>query len=178
MSLRACRLEKQAGEDRAAQRAWLLSCLCDTWEHFSTGFLSEWNQHLSSLPCGASAKPSAPAGADAAAKDDGGPSAASQALLFGAGASGGAAEAKAAYQKQYLREVFVASLGFAGCKMVRRIVGIAHVEDFKAIRDADARAACERRALRFGRALVVGAGGFADIREVARAAEEAARQAA
>lgn len=70
------------------------------------------------------------------------------------------------------------SLGFAGCKMMRRIVGIAHVEDFKAIKDDDARAACERRALRFGRRLLVGAAGFADIRDVARAAaEEAAREA-
>lgn len=76
----------------------------------------------------------------------------------------------------YPQDVFVDSLGFAGCKMVRRIVGIAHVEDFKAIRDDATRAACERRALRFGRALVVGAGGFADVREVARAAREEAER--
>ena len=31
------------------------------------------------------------------------------------------------------------TLGFAGCKMVRRIVGIAHVEDMDSIADADLR---------------------------------------
>lgn len=70
--------------------------------------------------------------------------------------------------------MFVDSLGFAGCKMVRRIVGIAHVEDFKAIKDPDTRAASERMALRFGRALVVGAGAFGSIRDVAKAAEDEA----
>lgn len=38
---------------------------------------------------------------------------------------------------------------------MRRLVGIAHVADMDTIADPDVRAACERRALRFGRALLV-----------------------
>lgn len=46
------------------------------------------------------------------------------------------------------------TLGFAGCKIIRRILGLAHVEDFEAIEDADTRAACERKALKFARTLL------------------------
>lgn len=35
--------------------------------------------------------------------------------------------------------------------MIRRLVGIAHVADMDRIEDPDTRAACEQRALRFGR---------------------------
>ena len=44
--------------------------------------------------------------------------------------------------------------------MIRRIVGIAHVEDLDSIPDADVRANCERKALRFGRELLVNAKSF------------------
>ena len=58
-------------------------------------------------------------------------------------------------QKQYLRELFWDSLGFAGMKMIRRIVGIAHVADLESIADAQIRSVCEKRALLLGRELVV-----------------------
>ena len=51
--------------------------------------------------------------------------------------------------------------------MVRRVVGIAHVEDLESIADGDVRAACERRALRAARELVVNPGGYPSIRDVA-----------
>ena len=54
---------------------------------------------------------------------------------------------KASAQGLFLQEILQDALGFAGAKMARRIVGLAHVEDFKSIADAEARAACERRAL-------------------------------
>ena len=60
-------------------------------------------------------------------------------------------------------------LGFAGCKMARRIVGVAHVADFETITDIDVRARCERRALRFGRRLLVEAASFTSIEAVTAA---------
>lgn len=64
----------------------------------------------------------------------------------------------------------------AGAFIIRRLVGIAHTADMDSIADADVRAACELRALRFGRHLLVeGAATYKDIRTLAAAAA-AARQ--
>jgi 5-methylthioribose kinase len=49
------------------------------------------------------------------------------------------------------------ALGFVGVKMIRRILGLAHVAELEAILDPDLRARCERKALRIGRLLVVNA---------------------
>ncbi|CAM6097974.1 unnamed protein product [Calypogeia fissa] len=51
-------------------------------------------------------------------------------------------------QKRYLTELFHDSLGFAGAKIIRRIVGIAHVEDLESIADVERRAAAERNCLK------------------------------
>lgn len=57
------------------------------------------------------------------------------------------------------------------------MVGIAHTADMDAIADADVRAACELRALRFGRHLLVeGARTYKDIKAL-MAAAAAGRQA-
>ena len=50
-------------------------------------------------------------------------------------------------QKGFMVSMFQDTVGFAGMKMLRRVVGIAHVEDLESIKDADVRADCERRAL-------------------------------
>jgi hypothetical protein len=63
-----------------------------------------------------------------------------------------------------------------GAFIIRRIVGIAHTVDMDNIADADTRGACELRALRFGRHLLVeGPATYKDIRSLA-AAVAAARQ--
>ena len=60
---------------------------------------------------------------------------------------------------------------FGGVVLLRRVVGIAAVADFKAIPDAAARSACELAALRLGRAMLVGgAAAFAGYEEVVKAA--------
>ena len=69
-----------------------------------------------------------------------------------------------------MRELFEDSLAFAGLKMIRRILGLAHVEDLESIADPETRALCERRALRLGRELVVNAKGFSDIADVTKGA--------
>ncbi len=47
----------------------------------------------------------------------------------------------------FLDSLFADMLGFGACKMIRRIVGFAHVIDFDWIRDAALRADCEASAL-------------------------------
>lgn len=58
-------------------------------------------------------------------------------------------------QAEYMATLWRDALGFAGLKMIRRVVGIAHVEDMDSITNADDRAKCEKKALIFGRTLVM-----------------------
>lgn len=60
-----------------------------------------------------------------------------------------------AAQLCYMDSIWRDTLGFTGMKMIRRVVGIAHVEDLDSIADPDQRAACEKRCLVFGKALVL-----------------------
>ena len=55
----------------------------------------------------------------------------------------------------YTAQIYKDTLGFTGLKMIRRIVGIAHVEDLESIQDPEARSVCEKRALLFARKLVL-----------------------
>lgn len=57
-------------------------------------------------------------------------------------------------QERYMREILEDTLGFAAAKMIRRIVGIAHVEDFESIQNPDVRAKGERRALNAAKKLM------------------------
>ena len=54
-----------------------------------------------------------------------------------------------------MHELWVDLLGFAGVEVHRRILGLAHNADFETIEDRDMRAACEARALKFGRHIAV-----------------------
>eukprot|EP00300_Choanocystis_sp_HF-7_P002849 c12164_g1_i1.p1 GENE.c12164_g1_i1~~c12164_g1_i1.p1 ORF type:complete len:435 (+),score=97.51 c12164_g1_i1:46-1305(+) len=62
--------------------------------------------------------------------------------------------------RQYVQRAFFSnlleeSLGFAGCEMIRRIFGVAHVEDFDRITDQNLRAECERKAVKIARLLIL-----------------------
>ena len=69
----------------------------------------------------------------------------------------------------FLARVQVDALGFAGAKMARRILGLAHVEDLESIEPPALRAACEGRALDLARALIV------ERRAIGTVAEASAR---
>lgn len=60
-------------------------------------------------------------------------------------------------RQQYMQRLFADAVGFAGCKMVRRVVGIAHVADLDTIEDRTVRARAERRALVTGSSLIMAA---------------------
>ena len=59
--------------------------------------------------------------------------------------------------------------------MIRRILGLAHVEDLESIADPARRAVCERNALRLARTLVVEGAKFSDISDVVETARAVAR---
>ncbi len=58
------------------------------------------------------------------------------------------------FQDEFIASVLRDTAGYAGCKMLRRIVGFAHVADLDSIEDLDERARAERIAIRIGRRLV------------------------
>lgn len=58
------------------------------------------------------------------------------------------------YQDHYLTALLRDAAGFAGCKMIRRIVGLSHVADIEGIQDDSIREAAQRKALAVGKNLV------------------------
>ncbi|MBV2130950.1 S-methyl-5-thioribose kinase [Arsukibacterium indicum] len=59
------------------------------------------------------------------------------------------------YQQRFLQQVFRDTAGYAGCELIRRIVGLAHVADMDSIDDAGKRAECQRNGLKLGRELIM-----------------------
>ncbi|MDQ8735719.1 S-methyl-5-thioribose kinase [Paenibacillus sp. LHD-38] len=59
-----------------------------------------------------------------------------------------------AYQDYYMDRLLQDAVGFAGCKMVRRIVGLSHVVDIDRIPDAAAKEKAQRLALAIGTTLI------------------------
>ena len=132
---------------RAAYQEWILAQAEKVWSRFDDRFLALWRAELSGDAYPKSLFPS---------DDD-----------------------QAAMEKErarFLRALFEDALGFAGAKMIRRILGLAHVEDLESIADPERRARCEAKALRLARELMVGGRGFfglADVADAARAIERA-----
>ncbi|GLX65689.1 S-methyl-5-thioribose kinase [Paenibacillus glycanilyticus] len=60
----------------------------------------------------------------------------------------------AGYQDLYMSRLLQDAIGYAGCKVVRRVVGLAHVADIDTIPDAAARERAERLALEIGTSLI------------------------
>jgi 5-methylthioribose kinase len=59
------------------------------------------------------------------------------------------------YEDDYMLRLLQDSLGYAGCKMMRRVIGLAHVPDLESIKDPKLRAKGERLALAIGQQLVL-----------------------
>ena len=76
------------------------------------------------------------------------------------------------YRNDFTKKLFRDSLGFAGCKMIRRILGLAHVQDLESIADPGIRAHAETLALTFARLLLLQTHSFANISDVTVAAQE------
>jgi 5-methylthioribose kinase len=73
-------------------------------------------------------------------------------------------------RQAFVRTLFEDSLAFAGCKMIRRVFGLAHVADLESIADPGRRAVCETRAVALARTMLVNSRDFSSIEDVAQAA--------
>lgn len=62
----------------------------------------------------------------------------------------GGDEAFAEFRRRYMRDIFRDVVGHAGCKMLRRMMGIVNVWDISVIKDLEKRAMAERPAIRIG----------------------------
>jgi 5-methylthioribose kinase len=59
------------------------------------------------------------------------------------------------YRENYMQRVLQDTIGFAGVKMIRRVIGLAHVADIQSIPDPELRAKAERIALNIGENLIL-----------------------
>lgn len=125
-------------DDRSAQQRWILTEIQTFWETFRARFLALWAAH---------------------GRGDAFPAAIFQ---------GGDADAAALRTARgaFVDSLFADMIGFGACKMIRRIVGFAHVADFDRIADADSRAGCEAGALALARLLLTHPRQFRAISDV------------
>ncbi|GAX82127.1 hypothetical protein CEUSTIGMA_g9555.t1 [Chlamydomonas eustigma] len=114
---------------RKQQQVWILSTITTIWNSFVSKFQKLW----SSTGLTGDSYPIAVHGPDAPA----------------------GSSSLQACQQAYFERLFQDVLGFAGAIMIRRIVGISHVADIDEIADVQARVSCERRALAFGKVLLI-----------------------
>src|SRR5258708_33316547 len=77
----------------------------------------------------------------------------------------------------FLDPLFTDMLGFGACKMIRRILGFAHVIDFESIQDAALRADCEAGALAMAHALLTHPEQFRSVDDVIDAVPSMVRRA-
>ncbi|HEY6452043.1 MAG TPA: S-methyl-5-thioribose kinase [Steroidobacteraceae bacterium] len=138
--------EKQPGE-RVPYGTYLLAQTQLLWDTFQQSFSTLWRERSAAQPGGELYQPRLEVDAPEL-----------RALAIGA----------------RLASIWEDALGFAGCKIIRRIAGLAHVEDFEAIGDGDRRADCERNALQLARALLVERQRYADMEALLEAVRQLA----
>ena len=80
-------------------------------------------------------------------------------------------------QADFMRTLFADMLGFGACKMIRRILGFAHVIDFECIQDAVRRANCEAGALAMAHLLLTHPEQFHSVNDVVDAVPRVVRRA-
>ena len=136
------------GADAAPTKAWVLAQTERVWHAFAERFAELWETER---------------------HGDAFPSS-----LFEA--QGDKATAEVACTR-YLARLQVDALGFAGAKMARRILGLAHVADLDTIEPPAHRAACEQRALALARLLAVERDAIATVHTACRRAETLFRDA-
>jgi len=135
-------------DDRIAYQEWILQQAKIFWETFRTRFLALWNED---------------------AKGDAFPAA-----MFSAPADKAALQSA---RSAFLDSLFADMLGFGACKMIRRILGFAHVADFECIQDAALRADCEASALAMAHTLLTHPEQFRSVDDVIGAVPRMVRRA-
>ncbi|TMX03411.1 hypothetical protein EJD97_016491 [Solanum chilense] len=128
--------------DRKSYKVWILKTITETWNLFHQKFLALWDEH----------------------KD--GPGEAYLPEIYNN------TELRQLVKQKYMKELFEDTLGFGAAKMIRRIVGVAHVEDFESIKDVAKRADCERQALSCAKKLLKERRNIKSIEEVISTIEQ------
>jgi len=126
---------------RDGYREWLLTLIEKFWNGFSSRFLVLWATN----PLG-------------------------DAFTGGLFDSSDERRAIETERHRFVSNLFEDSLRFAGAKMIRRILGLAHVEDLESIGNSRVRAVCELNALALARKLVLDASSFGQVNHVTAAA--------
>jgi 5-methylthioribose kinase len=129
----------------AVYRRWLLDTVEAVWTLFETKFVALWRQ-----------------------------SAAGDAFVAELFSDPAGAEALDRHRQATMARIFADSMGFAGAKMARRILGLAHVEDLESIGDPRIRSACETKALHLARNLMLDRAAIGDIKRLRARIEAAA----
>ncbi|PKG93352.1 S-methyl-5-thioribose kinase [Paraglaciecola sp. MB-3u-78] len=76
------------------------------------------------------------------------------------------------FRQIFLQQVFSNTLGFAACKMIRRILGVAKVADFMQFEDQKLRAKLETQALKMATTMLLNRQSYANIGDVNKLAED------
>lgn len=134
-----------AGDDRVEYANWILATVEDTWETFENEFRHLWQTERS----GGLYPCSVFAEADARETE--------RALSL------------------FIKDILQDSIGFAAAKMIRRIIGAAHVEDLESIVSPDRRAEREKYVLSLARALLLNRNTLSGISDVIALARETAK---
>jgi 5-methylthioribose kinase len=137
MAFFAQRGHETAAGEREAMRGFLLGVVAEAWSVFRAEFAHLWRTERTGILY------------ERTLFEDQGDLLASEQALDG-----------------LLHDIFDDMLGFAGVECHRRILGLAHNADFETIGDPDLRAACEAKALRFGRHIAVNRRAIHGIEEV------------
>jgi 5-methylthioribose kinase len=75
-------------------------------------------------------------------------------------------------RERFIDRLFSDTVGFAACKMMRRILGLAKVADIAEIQDLEERARIERMTLKLGKKMVIERDSIKDIAKVLNLAKE------
>jgi 5-methylthioribose kinase len=75
-------------------------------------------------------------------------------------------------QKLFFKNLLEDTVGFAGCKMIRRVIGTSHVEDVERIQDVKHRAKVEEQALAIGQKLILKRMDISNIYELSKILHE------
>ncbi|WP_033543722.1 S-methyl-5-thioribose kinase [Planococcus sp. CAU13] len=76
------------------------------------------------------------------------------------------------YRQAVLEKIFRDTLGFAGCELIRRTIGLAHVKDLDGIEDDTLRIQLKKQALQFGETLILKRNELTSIDDVTALIEE------
>lgn len=76
------------------------------------------------------------------------------------------------YLESVLDKIFRDTLGFAGCELIRRTIGLAHVKDLDGIEEAERRIQFKKQALQLGETLIIKRSELTSIHDVTALLEE------